>query len=100
MKTLKILIPVAAALMLAGPAIAQSEDEVRARAAAEEERMREMEAREAQFAQQMREAERRLALRAAPHDPRTRAQLSQPPSAESHVSAHHRIPRSRVLRHP
>ena len=56
MKTWKTLLPVAAMLTLAGQVHAQSEDN---------ERMREAEAREAQYAQQMREAEERLAEAAA-----------------------------------
>lgn len=51
MKTYKVVLPVALALLLAGQAAAQSD---------EEERVREIEAREAEFAAQMREAEERL----------------------------------------
>ncbi len=56
MKTWKTLLPVAAMLMLAGQAHAQND---------ENDRLREAEAREAQYAQQMREAEERLAEAAA-----------------------------------
>ncbi len=52
MKTLRIVLPVAAILLLAGQAAAQS---------AEEERVSQMEAREAEFTQDMREAEEQLA---------------------------------------
>lgn len=52
MKTLRIVLPVAAILLLAGQVAAQS---------AEEERKSEIEAREAEFTQQMREAEESLA---------------------------------------
>ena len=52
MKTLRIVLPVAAILLLAGQVAAQS---------AEEERKSEMEAREAEFTQDMREAEEQLA---------------------------------------
>ncbi len=52
MKTLRIVLPVAAILLLAGQVAAQSADE---------ERKAEMEARKAEFTQQMREAEERLA---------------------------------------
>ena len=52
MKTLRIFLPVAAVLLLAGQVAAQS---------AEEERMAKMEAREAEFTQQMRKAEEELA---------------------------------------
>lgn len=52
MKSLKILLPLAIALLLAGQAAAQE---------AEAERVREMEAREAEFAQDMRMAEEQLA---------------------------------------
>ncbi len=52
MKTLRIVLPVAAILLLAGQVAAQS---------AEEERKSEMEARKAEFTQQMREAEEQLA---------------------------------------
>lgn len=51
MKTLKILLPVAAALLLAGHAAAQTADE---------ERAREIEIREAEKAEKLREAEERL----------------------------------------
>ncbi len=52
MKTLRIVLPVAAILLLAGQVAAQS---------AEEERVSEMEAREAEFTEQMRMAEEQLA---------------------------------------
>ncbi len=52
MKTLRVVLPVAAVLLLAGQVAAQS---------TEEERMSEMEAREAEFTQDMREAEEQLA---------------------------------------
>ncbi len=52
MKTLRIVLPVAAVLLLAGQVAAQS---------AEEERVSEMEAREAEFTEQMRQAEEQLA---------------------------------------
>ncbi len=52
MKTLRVVLPVAAILLHAGQVAAQS---------AEEQRKSEMEAREAEFTQQMREAEERLA---------------------------------------
>ena len=56
MKYCKTLLPVAATLLFAGPVHAQNDDN---------ERLREAEAREAQYAQQMREAEERLAEAAA-----------------------------------
>jgi S1-C subfamily serine protease len=52
MKTLKIILPLAVVLLLAGQAAAQE---------AEAELVREMEAREAEFSQQMRDAEEQLA---------------------------------------
>ena len=52
MKTLRVVLPVAAVLLLAGQVAAQS---------TEEERMSEREAREAEFTQDMREAEEQLA---------------------------------------
>ncbi len=52
MKSLKIILPLAVALLLVGQAAAQE---------AETERVREMEAREAEFSQQMRDAEEQLA---------------------------------------
>jgi len=52
MKSLKILLPLAVALLLTGQAAAQE---------AEAERVREMEAREAEFSQEMRKAEEELA---------------------------------------
>ena len=63
MKSLKVIAPLAVALLLVGQAAAQE---------AEEQRVREMEAREAEFSQDMREAEERLA-EAAQHV----AELSQ-----------------------
>ena len=55
MKTLRIVLPVAAILLLAGQVAAQSADE---------ERVAEMKARKAEFSQQMREAEESLAAAA------------------------------------
>lgn len=56
MKSLKVMLLIAAALLLAGQAVAQSADEKRA-----DERAKEMQMREEEFAKEMRMAEERLA---------------------------------------